>query len=188
MKLWLYLKRQKKPFYNQKVNSMFSIVIFILSLSANLNFTEMPVQPKHVEVNGLSITWTDEGDYWRFKLDAPTEGWVALGYNSRNHIVGTNLIMGAVEKEKLRISDRFVQRFGEHFAVEELGGTNQLFSAEGEEAFGHTIIQFNIPKQSGDKLHYDLLPGHSIWFICAYSREDDFQHHSMMREHIQITL
>jgi len=141
-----------------------------------------------IKVRDMDIRWTDQGDRWLFELSAPTEGWVAVGFNQKNNIVHTNLIMGAVSKGKVKAEDFHVVGFGNPQPITKLGGKFAINQVEGEEKLGRTTICFSIPKKAIDKYHYDLKPGEDLWLICAYSRADEFDHHSMMRQHVKVKL
>lgn len=141
-----------------------------------------------IKVRDMDIQWADKGDHWSFELSAPTEGWVAVGFNQKNNIVHTNLIMGAVSKGQVKTEDFYVVGFGNPQPVTKLGGTSAINQVEGEELNGHTAIRFSIPKKAIDRYHYDLKPGEDLWLICAYSRADEFDHHSMMRQHVKVKL
>ena len=58
----------------------------------------------------------------------------------------------------------------------------------GEENASGSRVSFRIPIHSLDGYHKNLLPGTSFHLLMAYSREDDFTHHSMMRTSVQITI
>lgn len=136
----------------------------------------------------MQVNWMEHDDHWAFELKAPTTGWVALGFNRKNDIVHTNLIMGAVEQGQLKMEDFYVVGFGNPQPVKKLGGELAITAMEGDEKDGQTIIRFHIPKVSIDKYHYNLEAGKERWLICAYSRSDDFGHHSMMRQHVKVKL
>ncbi len=139
-------------------------------------------------VRDMDIHWTEEANCWTFELSAPTEGWVALGFNRKNDIVHTNLIMTAVQEGVVTSEDFYVVGFGNPQPVKKLGGTIAVSDLVGEEQNGRTTVRFSVPKKASDRYHYDLQAGDEIWFICAYSRADEFDHHSMMRQHVKVKL
>lgn len=96
--------------------------------------------------------------------------------------------MGAVEEGQLKIEDFYVVGFGNPQPVNQLGGAVAITEMSGDEQNGQTTIRFHIPKVALDKYHYNLETGKELWFICAYSRDDDFGHHSMMRQHVKVKL
>ena len=165
---------------------MYFNILFIAFSGFIQSCSTMPKQS--IDVNGLIVEWVDQGDSWKFSLEAPTDGWLAIGFNDQNNIVGTNLIMGAVVNGATLVEDQYVTGFGKHPPVESLGSTAVVTAISGTEKPGQTSIQFEMPHQAIDSMHFDLSPGRQIWLICAFSREDDFNHHSMMRKHVQIRL
>ncbi|MBX2870899.1 MAG: hypothetical protein KTR30_02335, partial [Saprospiraceae bacterium] len=94
----------------------------------------------------------------------------------------------AVKGDQIEAEDFYVVGFGNPQPVSKLGGKFAVSDLEGEEKTGHTRIRFSIPKEAVDEYHYDLQAGDEIWFICAYSRADEFDHHSMMRQHVKVKL
>lgn len=72
--------------------------------------------------------------------------------------------------------------------VNKLGGELALTAMDGDEKNGQTTIRFHISKVAIDQYPYNLEAGKAFWFICADSREDDFGHHSMMRQHVKVKL
>lgn len=141
-----------------------------------------------ITVRDMDVRWTEEADCWSFELSAPTTGWIALGFNTKNDIVQTNLIMTAVKEGTISSEDFYVLDFGNPQPVANLGGEIAVRDVEGEEKNGRTTVRFSIPKKANDQYHYDLKAGDEIWFICAYSRADEFDHHSMMRQHVKVKL
>ncbi len=157
------------------------ITLVVLSLMMNCSTSS-------ITVKDMQVNWTAHDDHWAFELKAPTTGWVALGFNHKNDIVHTNLIMGAVEEGQLKIEDFYVVGFGNPQPVNQLGGAVAITEMSGDEQNGQTTIRYHIPKVALDKYHYNLETGKELWFICAYSRDDDFGHHSMMRQHVKVKL
>ena len=147
-----------------------------------------PVPGKAIEVGGMKVQWEAVGDHWEFSLEAPTSGWLAIGFNHKNDIVGANLIMAAVINDRLIIEDQYVTGLGKHPEVSKLGAQPVAFAVSSKEKNGTTQIVIRIPQKKMDRFHYDLIKGQSIWLICAYSQDDSFDHHSRMRKHLQITL
>ncbi len=145
-------------------------------------------EPKRLEVNGMTIEWQHQGKEILFKIDAPTEGWVALGFNETDEIVQSNLIFCRVKNGKAEIFDHYVVGFGNHQHTEALGGQTAARLLVADEKNGRTTASFTMPSAALDKFHYNLAAGNELWFICAFSTDDDLQHHSRMREHKKVIL
>lgn len=163
--------------------TIFYSLLFLCGLMA------MPdADMNQIEKNGMKICWKVEREEVHFKVFAPTQGWVAIGLNEQNKLVGSNLIMGAVDGDKVAVSDRYIVGFGDHRAVEKLDGISHLSNMDGiENSFG-TTIEFSIKRQALDAYHYDLKTGKSLHLLIAYSIADEFEHHSRMRTSVSIVL
>jgi len=147
-----------------------------------------PSPVKTVEKNGMTITWTHQGERIDFEVFAPTQGWVAVGFNTCDRLPGTNLIMGKVENGTVTISDRYIVAVGEHQPVEKIGGRTHLSNLDGKENGLGTTIRFSIAVEALDALHHNLLENSTFTLLIAYSQADDFAHHSRMRTSVQITI
>ena len=143
---------------------------------------------KHISVKGMEIKWSLVKDTLEFEVFAPTQGWVAIGFNTSNNIVGANLVMGASKNNKSIFEDQYVISTGVHKEIKLLGGTTAISNLICTENASGTTMKFNIPQKQLDKYHYSLASGTKIWLICAYSQQDDFDHHSIMREHIEVSI
>mgnify|MGYP001815508487 CR=1 FL=1 len=161
---------------------IFTLFLFIDCLLASYCFSQ------EIEVERMKISWEHQNDRVVFTASAPDDGWVALGFNTKNNIVGSNLIMVGVEGSKTTAEDFYVVGAGNPKPVATLGSKSQIEHVTGEDKNGITTISFTIPIKAFDKYHQDLSKGRKLWLICAYSMEDEFDHHSRMRRHVQITL
>ena len=86
-----------------------------------------------VERNGMTVKWEIKYERIHFEMEAPTDGWLAIGFNEKEGLVGTNLIMGAVKNNQVTMTDDFIVSFGNPQPIEKLGGNNQLSDQKGEE-------------------------------------------------------
>jgi len=143
---------------------------------------------KSISIEGITFYWKFSKDFLDCRLEASTEGWVAVGFNTSNQLEGTNLIMGAVKNETVIIQDRFIIKPGLHQSIKELGGSDSILKKMGYEINGSTEISFSIPLSVNDKYHYNLIEGESIFILLAHSTDDDFSHHSRIRKTIKIKL
>lgn len=158
------------------------------SIEQQIDLLQSPPPVQTVQVEQMSVNWRVVNDVIEFETSAPTLGWVALGFNATDDIENANLIMGAVVDGVARVEDRYVVAVGDHRQVEAIGGTNALMHASGEEQNGSTTIRFALPIKAVDDYHMHLQSGTEIYLIAAYSVDDDFAHHSRMRQHLRITL
>lgn len=143
---------------------------------------------KKIEKNGMTIQWKYSQNTIDFEVFAPTQGWVAIGFNETNQLKGTHLIMGTVKEGEVILSDRYIVGIGNHQPVEKLGGINHLYQPKGEENDKGTTLSFSIPIEAGDEFHWNLRENRPFSLLIAYSMEDDFSHHSRMRTAVDITL
>lgn len=143
---------------------------------------------KQVEKNGMQVKWKIEQSQIIFQMKAPTNGWVAIGINEQRGLKGTNLIMGNIINEHCTLSDRYIVGIGNHKPVESIGGQSHIHVLSAEEAGGNTLIQFSVRMDASDDYHYQLREGKPVKLLMAYSQEDDFEHHSIMRTSVDIIL
>jgi hypothetical protein len=156
--------------------------------SPKMDNIETAEKGKRLEVNGMTVEWEHRKERVFFTLSAPTEGWIVLGFNDKDDISGTNLIFGRVQSGKVEVADHYTVAAGNHKPTEKLGGSAVFQDVTGEEKAGKTTISFSMPVKAADAYHFDLTEGTKRWFICAFSAEDDFYHHSRMREHREVKL
>ncbi|MFK8005887.1 MAG: DOMON domain-containing protein [Saprospiraceae bacterium] len=138
-----------------------------------------------IEKNGMQVQWEWEGETFCFQVFAPENGWVAIGLNAKTGLTETNLIMGSVNNKKVIISDRYILKPGNHQTIESLEGKDILMEKKGFENKKGTTIYFEIPTQPNDEFHTNIEKGKKYFMLLAYSREDDFGHHSMMRTKVK---
>ena len=162
---------------------MNAILFFFLLISMESGSHE-----KQVEKNGMQVKWKIEQSQIICQMKAPTKGWVAIGINEQRGLKGTNLIMGNIINKHCTLSDRHIVEIGNHKPVESIGGRSHLHVLSAKELEGNTLIQFSVRMDASDDYHYHLWEGKPIKLLMAYSREDDFEHHSVMRTSVDIIL
>ncbi len=131
----------------------------------------------------MSFEYVVENDSVWVEIKALTYGWLAVGFNDKNEIVGSDLKMFCVKDGHLEAEDQFVRGFQLHPADSKIGGTNNIRRLKGWESEEGTRITFKIPLVSKDEYDYSHQLGANFWLILAYSIDDDFEHHSIMRKH-----
>ena len=155
------------------------------ALEAHTPMADNPEQT--VSANGMTLSWAFEKDRLICHVSAPTHGWVAVGFNPREGLAGTNLIMATVRQGKVDIADRYVLKPGDHRSVTSLGGQSKVIALQGREGAGVTDITFELTITE-DAWHHTLKEGSTVHLLLAYSQADDFDHHSSMRTHRQVKL
>jgi len=157
------------------------ILLILISLMSNLS--------NPVTKNGMTVGWEFvDNTHIKFKLQAPADGWIAIGLNPKNQLVGSNLIMVSVTKEEQIISDRYVVGFGDHKSMSQLGGRSAVNLSNASNQNNVTKVEFIIETEPKDKYHFTLKPGKKIHLTMAFSNSDDFMHHSAMRTSVEIIL
>lgn len=127
-----------------------------------------------VSAEGITLNWTVEGDSATFTLEAPTTGWVAVGFNPTRMMQDANLIIGYVKDGEAAIRDDFGNYFTSHNADRNMGGSDDIADFHGSESEGTTSLTFTIPLDSGDEYDQPLTPGEDVDLILAYGNSDDF--------------
>lgn len=141
-----------------------------------------------IRLGRMECYYEIQQDRLHFHLTAPTEGWLAVGFNDENNIVGADLLMFSIKGDSVQFEDQFVLAAGKHPEDKACGGESNIIVESAKEASGRTSVAFSIPLNSGDKLDFIHRVGQDFWLILAYSVSDDFDHHSIMRKHAKIRL
>ncbi len=138
--------------------------------------------------NGMEVVWYHGEGRIFFEMRAPTTGWVAIGFNTSTHITGTYLIMGHMADDRPRIVEHYTIAPGNYRPIAVLGDQPQLDHTRGLEKEGRTELGFSLPSKNLGKYARNLAEGERYTMLLAFGREDDFQHHSVMRTAIDVKL
>ncbi|GAA4270796.1 DOMON domain-containing protein [Aquimarina gracilis] len=165
------------------INLKFWILILILS------FTWKNVEAqKTITTSGISFTYTIQGDNLECTLEAKTNGWIGVGFNDKNSIVNSDLLLFNIINGEASSTDLYVKGIGNPRKDSDLGGANTITLLNSIEKRGVTRVVFSIPLKSGDTFDFEHRLNESYWLILAYSVEDDFNHHSRFRKHLPFKL
>ncbi len=138
--------------------------------------------------NGMEVKWSRDGEYLEFELKAPSEGWLAIGFNQHDQLSGTHLIMVHQNKEGVfALSDRYIKAPGEHVSVKELGGQAHAQLIHAERKNGQTTALLKVRLKAKDQWHQHLEAGKKYHLLMAYSQSDDLYHHSLFRTSVQFS-
>lgn len=159
------------------------LTCFIVGCSSNLESDR-----KTLIQNNMEINWHHKGPNIHISMSAPTEGWVAIGFNPSPGIKGTYLLMGHIEEGKPDVVEHYTLSPGNYRTLESLECSPRVKNIRGSEKEGTSLLSFTIPTRVNSAYHQDLSEGNEYNLIIAYSREDDFQHHSMMRTSVRVEL
>ena len=139
-----------------------------------------------VDVGGIRVQWRHSEDTVEFTVTAPTSGWVAVGFNEVDNIVGAELVMMRAEAGGVHASHRSVLGAGDDRPVELLGRGSAIVAADGAVASGRATFRLRLRHDLGAAP--SLAPGSELILILAYSVSPDFDHHSRVRRHIRVRL
>jgi hypothetical protein len=163
------------------------IFLFLIGL-INSNCMEAQEKMRTISQNGMKISWTYKNDRIFFEMEAQTDGWVAIGFNDQEGMAGTYLIMGNVINGKASVVEHYTISAGNYKKFSDLGANNSVKDVQGSENKQHTKLQFSLPIKSSTQYSKDLSHEKEYIFLLAFSQEDDFQHHSIMRTSEEIIL
>lgn len=166
---------------------LFFISLLFLASCLPSNNTEL-MEQKSITKNDMTVKWEIQGEHLQITMQAPTKGWVAIGFNKQHSLKGTHLAMGAIQDEEIKLEDRYTIAAGNYPLITDLGGQNALTLIDGTENEEGTTISFQLPLQAVDSYHFSLEEGKMYNLLLAYSQSDDFMHHSIMRTSMMITL
>ncbi|MEM9078443.1 MAG: DOMON domain-containing protein [Bacteroidota bacterium] len=141
-----------------------------------------------LKASGIAFTYEVVGDSLECQLNAPTNGWIGVGFNDKNSIVGSDLLLFNIVDGIPSCTDLFVKGIGSPVRDDKNGGKNTINLRGGIERKSYTSITFSIPLDSGDPNDFLLLPNKEAWLILAFSVNDDFEHHSRVRRHIPFVI
>ena len=126
-------------------------------------------------VNNITLQWMpDTLGNLLVKVSAPTDGWVAVGFDPTTAMQDANVIIGYVSNDTAYIRDDFGTGLNSHASDIGLGGTDDVADIGGTETGSVTEITFTIPLDSGDSYDRVLLVGQVYSVILAYGADDSF--------------
>jgi hypothetical protein len=163
-------------------------ILFILLYGFAVTIPVKPTPPRQVEKGNMVVNWVHHGEYIQFTLEAPTKGWLAIGFNETENISGSYLIMARMNQGKAEVIEFKTLAPGNYKPIVNLGGKSMVISSEGKEKNETTNITLSIKTTADNGLQKDLSEGEEYCLHMAYSQDKDFQHHSVMRTSVQVEL
>lgn len=118
---------------------------------------------------------------------APTDGWLAVGFNNQADLAGTRFLISALENNVLRHAEH-IARQPAHEPIERLGGNTEFFSITMSQTGSGSALIFSVPRNIAPPFPLDLSLGATATLMLAYSTDTDFTHHSTWRRHFPLTL
>ena len=123
---------------------------------------------KELTTNGFVFRWKVQGDSLDFTIEAPTTGWVAVGFKPRFMMWEADFAIGYIEDGEVFISDDFGVSNVSHQADTRQGGSNDIIILGGRELGTTTSIQLRRPLDSKDAYDQALTPGETVQAIFAW--------------------
>lgn len=129
-----------------------------------------------ITINRITLTWKPEGENLNVTIRAPTNGWVAVGFDPSIAMMDANIIIGYVKGDQVFIRDDYGSTLTSHKADVDGGGRDNVTNKRGKEEEGATEIGFTIPLDSGDKRDRKLVVGRRYKVLLANGHygEDNF--------------
>ena len=163
----------------------------LVLLLSGMFYTSVQAQSdatQSVSENGMTVTWYHQGDRVYFDMEAPTTGWVAIGFNTSGEMKDVYLLMGRVEMRNAEVVEHYTSSPGNYESFEKMGAVSSVASVRGSEESGKTTLHFSLPHSRLNKYAKNLAAGSEYVMVMAYSTHDDFQHHSRMRTSVPVSL
>lgn len=143
-----------------------------------------------VSADDMQVRWMVEGENLSFEVDAPTTGWIAVGFDPTRVMKDANFVIGYVQGNSVVVKDQFGNGTFSHKGDTELGGSDDIIESAGSEQAGRTTIKFTIPIDSGDEYDTVLTPGELHTVLIAYGPNgaDNFTTKHAMRTKVSVKL
>lgn len=123
---------------------------------------------------GSRASWWFEPSDLVLLVEAPTEGWVAVGFNPEPELAGSRLVMVSV-RGGTAVAEEHLAQPPDHPKQRDL--VVRAFVEEG----GSTRVLVAVPRAPAVAGTMRLEPGRACGLTLAYSESDDFAHHSRWR-------
>ncbi len=137
-------------------------------------------------IEGMRASWRVQGEELVIELEAATTGWMVVGFNDRDAIVGADLKFVRVVDGVATLHDHHVVGPGDHRDDTLHGGSVEGRILEYAQADGRTRARVSLPLAPTDR--HDRPLRSAGWMILAWSVSPDLDHHSRVRRHLSLTL
>ena len=141
-----------------------------------------------ISAEGITLQWKISDSLLEVIVSAPTDGWVAVGFDPSSLMKDANIIIGFIRDGDPEIRDDFGSWYTSHDSDESLGGSNDVIIRGGSESGKKTEFAFALPLDSGDPNDRALVEGKTYSVILAYGTVDDFSTRHKKRTRVEITL
>ncbi len=127
-----------------------------------------------VEIEEMTLSWREMEDAFCFRIEAPAEGWVAVGFGGGPAMKDASLIIGYADENGAHYRDDHGTSPVSHSPDTDLGGTDDIMEADVQESDGKTTFSFTLPMEPSDELDPVLTPGDTIRILAAWGNRDGF--------------
>ncbi|WP_299477549.1 DOMON domain-containing protein [uncultured Roseibium sp.] len=149
--------------------------------------TKWNSQEKRIHSDGVEFSWYFRKQRLHAQMAAPTNGWLAIGFNSSPGLKNAYFVMMRMENGRFQSSERISSGF-DHAAVGELGLPSVLIDGSGKSDVGKTSVSIHLPARLPGPANIRLTEGSETHIMLAWSQSGDFSHHSTWRRHFRKTL
>lgn len=142
---------------------------------------------RSIRADGVVFDWRHKRNRLFARMEAPTTGWVAVGFNTETTLAGTRFVIATGSGPDMH-AEEHVAEPPNHRRVEELGLTPAVADLALEIEDGKSRLSFSLPHRFADTPTPVLSPGQKSFLMLAWSLAPDFDHHSAWRRHFETTL
>ncbi len=163
---------------------MLSLLFFLQGLLGGSINPGLVTTDNPVTVSNITFQYRLHSDSLEIQVSAPTHGWVAVGFHENAKLIGNDLLMFSVIDGMVIYQDQYIRGWNDHPEDTALGGENSISVVGHLEDETSTTVKFKIPISSGDSFDTIHQSNRDFYLLLAYSLEDDFNHHSIVRKQI----
>ncbi len=134
----------------------------------------------------ITFKWAAIKDNLYVIVSAPTDGWIAVGFEPTRMMKNANIIIGYVKGTEVVIDDQFGIKPTSHKPDTELGGTNDVTILGGSDTGDITTLIFSIPLDSMDTFDRKIEKGNEYTILVAYGTRDNLTSYHKKRGKVKI--
>ncbi|PRP83649.1 glucooligosaccharide oxidase [Planoprotostelium fungivorum] len=127
---------------------------------------------------GFKLMWqVDQANgLIHLKMSAPTQGWIAIGWNDKAGMAGADMVVGWVSSGKKRqsttvIMDSYASANAQPDIDTNVGGKNDILLTSSTQDASTTTITFRRKLKTGDSKDHDIPEG-NVYLLYAYGSKD----------------
>jgi len=89
------------------------------------------IESTPITKNDMTVKWSSDHENISFQMIAPTNGWIAIGFNEKSELTGTYLIMGAITKSGVLVQQHYVSKPGKYKSFATLNEPESISKVSG---------------------------------------------------------